>query len=834
APHPDHRPHVRRALRRGPRAARLCAGGGRVGRRRRTTARPDAEGGRTRPDRYARGRDRRAALERTARRDASRCSGGTRSGAFSLERPAGSDRRSCADSHRGVGARSSRSRRRLHRTPGTAGDDRLRAPLDLDLRSTVRGHGSGVRGSGRDPARKEAQDEARRPRAARGPPGTGPPPRRKPERQGPLLCRGGPGRGADRRAELLHRQVPRAALPAADLPGRRHRVRHPLGGPRRDQRDRDRLRPQPQRLLRRRTRLDAVHARHVEGLRRRRQPRRSQGPVQPGGRDLRGRPLFARLRRRQRSAQGRLRVQPRRLVRRLGPPARPRPRRPAGRSRRVADGSDSGPLPGSRQGQLRGPAHFARTPSPGRRQRRLRGRVPAGAARHPDLLPPRSAGDRRQRRPDRRHGSLRAARPLGQAPRRLRQHLHLRRSRRNRDAPPRSPAPAHDAHGDRPGAGPAPWRLPSRPAGLDHPQRRSPCRRPACRGPRERRRGRAALATASRIHGARRQGEAVRPSRPAERGPHGRRHTRGEARLRADRRRDALRSLRLRLAAAAQGRPRGRRHGPGPPRRRARRPRTAPALRDPSRGTRRAADRPQAHPRRLEAARVDGGVSRRRAQSVLRSRRQPAVGRADPAHEQGGADAPGGPQSADRHLRLRRARHPLGPDRPPGPGFARVPRRLGSAPHRQLAEVRARLLHRERQRVTSLLWQCRRHRRRQRHPDHGPSGLGVDHRHHHPAAADPAGHHGAGPDHLADEVRRNEQHLRDGRPRRPHPRGLATFLRREAGRAGTGVARRPPAPPVDRPRYAPRGDREPARPRAPLALRGQGRAPGLQRPRRRV
>ena len=54
------------------------------------------------------------------------------------------------------------------------------------------------------------------------------------------------------------------ALPAADLPGRRHPVRRPLGGPRRDQRDRDRLRAQPQRLHRRRRGLDAVHALDVE------------------------------------------------------------------------------------------------------------------------------------------------------------------------------------------------------------------------------------------------------------------------------------------------------------------------------------------------------------------------------------------------------------------------------------------------------------------------------------------------------------------------------------------------------------------------------------------
>ena len=113
------------------------------------------------------------------------------------------------------------------------------------------------------------------------------------------------GRRPHRRPELLHREVPHPAVPAPDLPGRRHRVRRALGGPGRDQRDRDRLRPQPQRLLRRRARLDAVHALDVGRLRRRRQPGRPEGPVQPGRRDLRRRALPPRRRRRHRPARAR-------------------------------------------------------------------------------------------------------------------------------------------------------------------------------------------------------------------------------------------------------------------------------------------------------------------------------------------------------------------------------------------------------------------------------------------------------------------------------------------------------------------------------------------------
>ena len=79
-------------------------------------------------------------------------------------------------------------------------------------------------------------------------------------------------------------RVPPFLLPIYQAAG--HPVRHPLGGPRGDQRDRDRLRPQPERLVRRRARLDAVHAGHLEDVRHRRQPRRQARPVQPGRRDL--------------------------------------------------------------------------------------------------------------------------------------------------------------------------------------------------------------------------------------------------------------------------------------------------------------------------------------------------------------------------------------------------------------------------------------------------------------------------------------------------------------------------------------------------------------------
>ena len=184
--------------------------------------------------------------------------------------------------------------------------------------------------------------------------------RRHPDARQPDLLARAARRGPDRRPELLHRQVPDPAVPAPALPGRRHRVRRALGGPGGDQRDRDRLRPQPQRLLRGRARVDAVHARDVEAVRRRRQQGRPEGPVQPGRRDLRHRPLPQGRRRRAGPAQGDLRLQPRRLVRRLRPHARAPDRWPALELRRVAHRPDPGPLPGRRQGHLRRRLHRGR------------------------------------------------------------------------------------------------------------------------------------------------------------------------------------------------------------------------------------------------------------------------------------------------------------------------------------------------------------------------------------------------------------------------------------------------------------------------------------------
>ena len=120
----------------------------------------------------------------------------------------------------------------------------------------------------------------------------------------------------------------------------------------------------------------------VEALRRRRQRRRQKDPYNPvdaifaAARYLRAAGADSDLRARD------LRLQPRRLVRRLRPPARARDRRPARQPRRLAHRPHPGPLPGRRQG------HATPTTSPSatasackaqgerRRRRRVRAEPP--------------------------------------------------------------------------------------------------------------------------------------------------------------------------------------------------------------------------------------------------------------------------------------------------------------------------------------------------------------------------------------------------------------------------------------------------------------------------
>ena len=194
-------------------------------------------------------------------------------------------------------------------------------------------------------------------------------------------------------------------------------------------------------------------------------------------------------------------------------------------------------------------------------------------------------------------------------------------------------------------------------------------------------------------------------------------------------------------------------------------------------GAPRPAHRPQADPRRLEAARVDRRLRRLGAQPLLGPRRADAFDRPDPADEQGDAGAAGAGQPAHPALRVRPPRRGGRPGRPARAGHARVPRRLWHAAQRQLPQVRPQPPHHLGQRLRALVGQRGRHRGDQRRPDPGPPGRRLDHGARHPAPADPAGHAQAPPDHQPDDLRGDRQHVRDGRPRRPHPRGLEAVVR---------------------------------------------------------
>ena len=86
---------------------------------------------------------------------------------------------------------------------------------------------------------------------------------------------------------------------------------------------------------------------------------------------------------------------------------------------------------------------------------------------------------------------------------------------------------------------------------------------------------------------------------------------------------------------------------------------SAPAVRDPPGRPRRPAHRPEADPRRLEAARVHRGLPRQGQERAVRLRRRGALDRPDHADEQGDPDPPRARRPPDRALRLRPRRHPL-------------------------------------------------------------------------------------------------------------------------------------------------------------------------------
>ncbi len=204
-----------------------------------------------------------------------------------------------------------------------------------------------------------------------------------------------------------------------------------------------------------------------------------------------------------------------------------------------------------------------------------------------------------------------------------------------------------------------------------------------------------------------------------------------------------------------------RRHRPRPDRQDDR-ARAARPLRDPPGRPRGAEDRPEADPRRLEAARGDRHLPRRGQEPVRREQRERQPG---PADVEGAADRAGAGRSEPRDLRLRPDGHQDRPDRPPRAGDARVPGRARVRPHDHLAQVRPLGAHHLGQRQRAHHRHRRRHRPDQRDPGDRPPGPGLDlgGAGQGPAAA--AGDDEAAPDHQPDGLLRRRQHLRDGRPR---------------------------------------------------------------------
>ena len=494
-----------------------------------------------------------------------------------------------------------------------------------------------------------------------------------------LLARD-PRAGPDRRPELLHREVPHPAVPAPDLPGRRHPVRHPLGGPGRDQRDRDRLRPQPEHLLRRRARLDAVHAptwdmygvdANGDGQK---DPFNPVDAIFAAARYLRAagadedlyRAIFAynhadwyveSVLMRARVIGG----LPADLVGSLTGLTQ-------GRFPVAAKATYAGALSDEER---------AKRFEPGRTPRRSSSPTPP-AARSTSSAAGR-AGGRRPRRPDHPHGPLR----------KLGRFVELQdtygntylyaglRGRRDLPGPRAAQGPqarARPARGRR-----RPKRAASRTKQADVTPRRE--------GPLEDRQGREAgragqgapAASAPRCPRRCRPRSGCSPTRPARTPSRPAAATSSrpgveDRGLTIDGRRldpkdyvaKPLKKGARVIAGTVLGRI-GRTSSDARP---------ARALRDPPGRPRRPADRPEADPRRLEAARVDRDLPLQEAQPVLRRRRRGALDRPDHADEQGGAPAPRAPQPEHRHLRVRPPRHRHGPDRPPRARHARVPRRL--------------------------------------------------------------------------------------------------------------------------------------------------------------
>ena len=388
-----------------------------------------------------------------------------------------------------------------------------------------------------------------------------------------------------------------------------------------------------------------------------------------------------------------LRLQPRRLVRRLRAPARPGHRRPPRRLVGSLTGLAQGRFPVHAKATYAGQLRKAdRTPprAPGRQRRRGR-RVRRPAQGHRDLRPQGRPGGRRQRRP-RRRASARAS-ASGRFVKLLDvygntyTYAHLgsvaktyptpkrRKVKRARD-PPRA-APDRAATASRP----PPPRRPSAPRGE--------ARRPRGRQAKQR------IAAEPRRHG--RQAGPARPPRSAcsptrsARAPSaaGGAEQLGQVADLVRPRPARVRQEGLPLQEDAQGRPRDRRHR-ARPRRRATEKKASHLpfeIRPAGRGAPRIDPKPVLDGwKLLESTAIYRAAGKNPFFGEDAGR---ALDRPDPADEQGDAVPARARRPAHRDLRLRPRRHPQRPDRPPRAGHARVPRRLGPQAHRDLAAAAA-------------------------------------------------------------------------------------------------------------------------------------------------
>ena len=250
----------------------------------------------------------------------------------------------------------------------------------------------------------------------------------------------------------------------------------------------------------------------VEGLRRRRQQRRPDGPVQPGRRDLRRRALPEGRGRRHGHPQGGLRLQPRRLVRGLACCCAPRSSaacRPTSSARSPASpraASRSRPRPRyADQVSRRSPEDDEPQPlGPARRRQPPRPR---------DLRRRRLARGRGQRRPGDQDRRLGAARQLRPGPGRLRQHVHVRQAGQDLPALRRAQAAEGGPGRGQADAGPAARRQGAQGRGLGHrPARLARAEQAARRGEHQ---GAEPATEVSRAPSSRRSRSACSPTRRA-------------------------------------------------------------------------------------------------------------------------------------------------------------------------------------------------------------------------------------------------------------------------------------------------------------------------------